>query len=90
MGMGCLQRGINVLTYEGPGQPTRRRQQNSGSVPNWEEVITPVGDFALSCSEADPEAIVLFGMSFGGFLAPRAAAYEHRLAAVIASLSAFL
>ena len=32
----------------------------------------------------DPDAIALMGMSMGGQLAPRAAAFEHRLAALIA------
>lgn len=37
-----------------------------------------------SGSLIDPDAIALMGMSMGGQLAPRAAAFEHRLAALIA------
>lgn len=42
-----------------------------------------VVDFALILPEADPERLVLLDMSLGGYLASRAAAFEHRLAACI-------
>jgi acetyl esterase/lipase len=42
-------------------------------------------DYALTNHpEIDPERIALNGWSFGGYLAPRAASGEHRLAALIA------
>lgn len=80
----ALERGMNVITYEGPGQPTVRRQQDLGFIPNWEAVVTPVVDYALTRKEVDADALGLVGLSFGGYLAPRAAAFEHRLAAVMA------
>lgn len=52
--------------------------------PDWEHVVTPVVDYARSRSEVDPDQIALIGWSFGGYLAPRAASGEHRLAACIA------
>ena len=84
IGQAALQRGYNVITFEGPGQPTVRRQQNLGFIPQWERVVTPVVDYALSRPEVDPESIGLMGYSFGGLLAPRAAAFEHRVATVFA------
>ncbi|KAI1476947.1 2,6-dihydropseudooxynicotine hydrolase [Daldinia eschscholtzii] len=84
IGAAALQRGINVISFEGPGQPTVRRQQNLGFIPEWEEVVTPVVDYVISRGDVDAKKIGLFGLSFGGYLAPRAAAFEHRLAAVIA------
>ncbi|KAK2872127.1 hypothetical protein FQN49_002537 [Arthroderma sp. PD_2] len=82
---GCATaRGINVITYEGPGQPTVRREQKIGFIPQWEKVVTPVVDYALTRPEVQADAIGLMGYSFGGFLAPRAAALEHRIAAVLA------
>ncbi|WP_413797685.1 alpha/beta hydrolase family protein [Streptomyces iranensis] len=41
----------------------------------------PVIDFALTLPEVDPERLALIGMSLGGYLAARAAAFEHRIAA---------
>ncbi|GBF66383.1 20-hydroxy-prefusarin hydrolase [Trichophyton mentagrophytes] len=84
LGKAALDRGINVITYEGPGQPTVRREQKLGFIPQWEKVVTPVVDYAITRSEVRADAIGLMGLSFGGFLAPRAAAVEHRLAAVLA------
>ncbi|VUC27394.1 unnamed protein product [Clonostachys rosea] len=84
IGKAALERGINVITYEGPGQPTVRRGQNIGFIPEWERVVSPVVDFAIQHPEVDPEAIGLMGYSFGGYLAPRAAAFDKRIAAVFA------
>lgn len=84
IGKAVNERGWNVITYEGPGQPTVRREQNLGFIPEWEKVVTPVVDYALTRPEVDPLAIGSLGLSFGGWLAPRAAAFEHRLAATIA------
>ncbi|KAK5991582.1 Hydrolase acrC-like protein [Cladobotryum mycophilum] len=84
MGQAILQRGYNAIVYEGPGQPSVRRYQNKGFIPDWEKVVTPIVDYALTRDDVDPKAIGLVGSSFGGYLAPRAAAFEHRLAAVFA------
>ncbi|KAK5993577.1 20-hydroxy-prefusarin hydrolase FUS2 [Cladobotryum mycophilum] len=79
-----LLRGWNAISYEGPGQPTVRREQNLGFFGEWEEVLTPVVDYALTREEVDPEAIGSWGYSLGGYLVGRAAAFEHRCAAIMA------
>ncbi|OQE17322.1 hypothetical protein PENSTE_c021G10302 [Penicillium steckii] len=81
----ALARGWNCITYEGPGQPTVRREQNLGFIPNWEHVVTPVIDYLVSekSNLIDTDRLVLLGNSFGGLLAARAAAFESRLAATI-------
>ncbi|RFU74640.1 2,6-dihydropseudooxynicotine hydrolase [Trichoderma arundinaceum] len=80
----ALSRGINAITFEGPGQPTVRREQNVGFIHDWERVVSPVVDYALTRDDIDPNAIGLWGYSLGGYLAARAAAFEPRLAAVMA------
>ena len=52
--------------------------------PDWENVVGPVIDYALTLPGVDGAKIVLWGLSMGGELAPRAAAFEHRLAALVA------
>ena len=47
--------------------------------------MTPVVDFVLKLQAVDPTKIALMGVSLGGELAPRAAAYEKRIAALIAN-----
>ena len=80
----ALERGYNCLVFEGPGQGSVIRCQNLPFRPDWENVVTPVLDYALTRPEIDPHRIILLGKSLGGLLAPRAAAFEHRLAACIA------
>jgi pimeloyl-ACP methyl ester carboxylesterase len=80
----ALARGYNCLVFEGPGQGSAIRCQNLPFRPDWEHVVTPVVDYALTRTDVDPSRIALRGESMGGLLAPRAAAFEHRLAACIA------
>ncbi|MER5810738.1 alpha/beta fold hydrolase [Streptomyces sp. NPDC002033] len=84
-GAAGVERGYHVLTFDGPGQPAARFRDGLPFRPNWETVVTPVVDWLIAeRPEADPERIALLGLSMGGVLAPRAAAFEHRLAAVVA------
>ncbi|KAK6450632.1 hypothetical protein FP744_10006882 [Trichoderma asperellum] len=83
-GRAILDRGWNFISYEGPGQPTVRRQQGLGFIPNWWEAVTPVVDYLTKRHDVDADKIGLIGYSFGGTLAPLAASREHRLSAVMA------
>lgn len=82
--LAAVERGYTVLTFDGPGQPGPRHREGLVFRPDWENVITPVVDFAEALPEVDSGRIALLGSSMGGILAPRAAAFEHRLAALIA------
>jgi len=79
----ALRRGYNVLAFDGPGQGAVLRDQKLVMRPDWEAVITPVVDYALTRDEIAADEIVLFGYSLGGYLVARAAAFEHRVAALI-------
>jgi dipeptidyl aminopeptidase/acylaminoacyl peptidase len=46
-------------------------------------VVTSVVDYALSLKQIDSKQIALMGISMGGYLAARAAAFEHRISACI-------
>ncbi|MEU9084825.1 alpha/beta fold hydrolase [Streptomyces sp. NPDC048357] len=80
----AVERGYTALAFDGPGQPGPHHHQGLAFRPDWENVITPVVDFAETLPEVDNSRIALLGSSMGGVLAPRAAAFEHRLAALIA------
>jgi pimeloyl-ACP methyl ester carboxylesterase len=79
----ALLRGYNVLAFDGPGQGAALREQKLVMRPDWEAVLTPVVDYALGRGEIAADKIVLFGYSLGGHLVARAAAFEHRVAALI-------
>lgn len=81
----ALDRGWNVMTYEGPGQPTVRRNDDIGFIPDWEKVVTPVIDQLMRSKGCvvDKERLTLVGISMGGYLAARAAAFEPRIKALV-------
>ena len=84
-GKDAVRRGYNCLVFEGPGQGSVIRKQGLPFRHDWEKVVTPVVDYALQRRDVDSKRIALIGLSMGGYLAPRAAAYEHRLAACVAN-----
>ena len=71
-------RGIDVVIFDGPGQGQALRQQGLAMDVEWEKPVGAVLDhFAInSCT--------LMGFSLGGYLAPRAAAFDDRIVRVIA------
>ncbi|MCO1656450.1 alpha/beta hydrolase family protein [Pseudonocardia humida] len=79
-----LARGWNVLAFDGPGQNAALVRQGIPFRPDWENVVTPVIDHLVARADVDPDRIAVMGISQGGYWAPRAAAYEHRIAAVVA------
>jgi pimeloyl-ACP methyl ester carboxylesterase len=77
-------RGYHCLIFDGPGQGTTLIEHGMQLRPDWETVIAAVVDFALTLPQVDPKRIALSGWSLGGYLAPRAASGEARLAACVA------
>ncbi|MFH1995408.1 MAG: prolyl oligopeptidase family serine peptidase [Candidatus Omnitrophota bacterium] len=49
------------------------------------KAVTPVVDYALTRPDVDRDTIALMGISMGGYLAPRAAAFERRIKACVAN-----
>ncbi|EKS38920.1 alpha/beta hydrolase family protein [Afipia clevelandensis] len=80
-----VERGYNVLAFDGPGQYGPLHREGLVFRPDWEKVITPVVDFAIKQPGVDPKKIAYMGISLGGVLAPRAAAFEKRIAALVAN-----
>ncbi|MBW9075605.1 alpha/beta hydrolase family protein [Agrobacterium deltaense] len=82
---GAIRRGIHCLIYDGPGQGFALRLNGHTFRPDWEKVVSPMLDIALErFPEIDESRIGIMGLSFGGFLAPRAAAFDKRIRICIA------
>ncbi|MFH1593269.1 MAG: serine hydrolase [Candidatus Omnitrophota bacterium] len=85
VGLAAIKRGYNCLIFEGPGQGEVVRIQKIPYRYDWEKAVIPVIDYAISRPEVDRDKIALMGISMGGYLAPRAAAFDHRLKACVAN-----
>lgn len=78
-----LQRGYNALIFDGPGQGQTLIRKGLYMRYDWENIIPPIIDYLFEQRRLEYHKIVLFGRSLGGFLAPRGASNEPRLAALI-------
>ncbi len=85
----AARRGYHCLIFDGPGQGEMLIEQGVHLRPDWETVIRAVVDVALTLPNVDASRIALTGWSLGGYLAPRAASGEPRLAACIADPGLF-
>ncbi len=83
-GAAGVARGYDCLAFDGPGQGQALYEQGLPFRADWEKVVTPVVDWALTRPDFDPERIALLGVSQGGYWVPRALAFEHRIAAGVA------
>jgi len=76
-----LARGLATFSLDGPGQGETGLTTNI--YPNYEVAATAAIDALQSRSDVDLDRIGAAGVSLGGYYAPRAAAYEKRLKAVV-------
>ncbi len=77
-----LARGIAVLAFDGPGQGEAEYE-----VPicgDYERAAREVVDWIETRSDVDAARVAVWGVSLGGYYAPRAAAFEKRFKACIA------
>ena len=81
---GGLERGYNVLLFDGPGQQSMLLERDIPFRHDWEKVLTPVVDFLIERDDVDASKLAVYGVSQAGYWVPRALAFEHRFAAAIA------
>ncbi|OGO20553.1 MAG: hypothetical protein A2Z14_02415 [Chloroflexi bacterium RBG_16_48_8] len=82
-----LRRGLAVLSLEGPGQG--EVSQWLKIRPDYEVAASATIDYLETRPDVDPTRIGIFGMSMGGYYAPRSAAFEPRIKACVGNCGAY-
>ena len=82
-----LDRGMATLAFDGPGQG--EAEYDLPILPEYEKPVSAVIDFLESRGDVDAERVGLWGVSLGGYYAPRAAAFEKRVKACISLTGPF-
>src|SRR4029077_5043484 len=77
-----LARGVATLIFEGPGQG--EAQYDFAIRGDYEVPVKSVIDFVEKRSDLDAKRVGMWGVSLGGYYAPRAAAFDKRIKACIA------
>jgi dienelactone hydrolase len=83
-GLDFAKRGINTLAIDGPGQAEALRLRNIHSRHDYEVPGTAAYEYVAARPEVDAKRVAVMGYSFGGYQAPRIAAFEKRYAAAVA------
>ena len=77
-----LARGMATLAFDGPGQG--EGEYDFAIRGDYEAVVGSVIDFVATRGDLDAARVGLWGVSLGGYYAPRAAAFDKRIKACIA------
>ena len=82
-----LKRGLATLAFDGPGQG--EAEYDFPICPEYEKPVGAVIDYLETRSDVDTSKIGIWGVSLGGYYAPRAAAFEKRIKACVALSGAY-
>ena len=74
----------NFFVFEGPGQGGMLYEHRIPMRPDFEGAVRGGLRLADRTGGVDPDRVAVVGRSFGGYLGPRAAAFEPRVAALVA------
>jgi 2,6-dihydroxypseudooxynicotine hydrolase len=77
-----LDRGMATLAVDGPGQG--EAEYDMPIRPEYEQVVAKIIDWVETRGDVDAANVALWGVSLGGYYAPRAAAFEKRIRACVA------
>src|SRR3989475_472366 len=77
-----LARGLATLAFDGPGQG--EAEYDFALCPEYEKPVAAVFDYLATRTDIDNARAGIWGVSLGGYYAPRAAAFEKRIRACVA------
>jgi 2,6-dihydroxypseudooxynicotine hydrolase len=78
-----LKRGMATLAFDGPGQG--EAEYDFPIRADYENVVGPVIDWLAGRADVDSARLGIWGISLGGYYAPRTVAFEKRIKAAIAN-----
>lgn len=81
--MTFLERGMAILAFDGPGQG--EAEYDFPIRYDYEGVVRPVIDWVARREDLDASRIGIWGISLGGYYAPRTVAFEKRIKACVAN-----
>jgi len=79
----AVERGWAAVAFEGPGQGQAWFEDGVGPTDDWAGVASRLSDRLLQEEDIDRTRLVAMGIGDGGYLAARAAAADHRTAALV-------
>jgi dienelactone hydrolase len=82
-----LRRGLATLAFDGPGQG--EAEYDFAICPEYEKPVKAVIDYVETRGDVDAARLGIWGVSLGGYYAPRAACFEKRIKACIALSGAY-
>jgi dipeptidyl aminopeptidase/acylaminoacyl peptidase len=85
----ALERGMHVLSIDGPGQGSSNLKKVRAVGDNYERAGSAIVDYLISRPEIDPARIGLFGISMGSYWSLRMVDADHRVAAVASAVACF-
>ncbi len=85
-----IERGLNVLVLDGPGQGESNIRGIRVTDDNYERAASAALDWLVTRPEVDSARIGVIGFSMGSFWAPRLAAYDSRVSALVAAMGCYM
>ena len=82
-GLEFARRGFHTLAIDGPGQGEALRLRKIHSRYDYDLAGTAAYDYVATRPDVDAKRVGVMAYSFGGYYAPRIAAFEHRYAACV-------
>ncbi|NQV54803.1 MAG: alpha/beta hydrolase [Rhodospirillales bacterium] len=84
-----IQRGMHILSMDGPGQGNSNMQKIRAVGDNYERAGAAVISYLQSREEVLSDKIGIYGVSMGSYWSLRLASYDHRPAAIASGVACF-
>jgi pimeloyl-ACP methyl ester carboxylesterase len=85
----AAQRGMHILSFDGPGQGESNLRDIRLTADNYERAASAMMDVLATQPEVDSTKIAVYGLSFGSHWATRVAAHDPRFAGLAAMWASF-